>query len=40
MAPSSTGVVMVKAKCIEINNKQAILAQANPGAQPKLNNKQ
>jgi hypothetical protein len=34
------GLVMVEAKCIEVNNKQATLAQADPGAQPKLNNEQ
>jgi hypothetical protein len=32
------GLVMVEAKCIEVDNKQATLAQADPGAQPKLNN--
>lgn len=31
---------MVEAKCIEVDNKQATLAQADPGAQPKLNNEQ
>jgi hypothetical protein len=34
------GLVMVEAKCIEVDNKQASLAQADPGAQPKLNNEQ
>ena len=34
------GLVMVEAKCIEVDNKQATLAQADPGAQPKLNNEQ
>jgi hypothetical protein len=34
------GLVMVEAKCIEVDNKQAELAQADPGAQPKLNNEQ
>jgi hypothetical protein len=34
------GLVMVEAKCIEVDNKQAILAQADPGAQSKLNNEQ
>jgi len=31
---------MVEAKCIEVDNKQATLAQADPSAQPKLNNEQ
>jgi hypothetical protein len=31
---------MVEAKCIEVDNKQATLASADPGAQPKLNNEQ
>ena len=35
-----TGLVMVEAKCIEVDNKQATLAEADPGAQPKLNNEQ
>ncbi|KAE9374243.1 hypothetical protein N431DRAFT_455027 [Stipitochalara longipes BDJ] len=34
------GLVMVEAKCIEVDNKQATLAQTDPGAQPKLNNEQ
>jgi hypothetical protein len=34
------GLVMVEAKCIEVDNKQASLAQADPSAQPKLNNEQ
>jgi hypothetical protein len=34
------GLVMVEAKCIELDNKQAPLGQAEPGAQPKLNNEQ
>jgi hypothetical protein len=33
------GLVMVEAKCIEVDNKQATLAQAD-GAQSKLNNEQ
>ena len=33
------GLVMVEAKCIEVDNKQASLAQAN-GSQSKLNNEQ
>jgi hypothetical protein len=36
----NAGLVMVEAKCIEVDNKQATLAQADPGAQPKLNNEQ
>jgi hypothetical protein len=31
---------MVEAKCIEVDNKQATLASADPGTQPKLNNEQ
>jgi hypothetical protein len=31
---------MVEAKCIEVDNKQATLAQADHGTQPKLNNEQ
>ena len=31
---------MVEAKCIEVDNKQATLASADPGGQPKLNNEQ
>ncbi|PVH70137.1 hypothetical protein DL98DRAFT_578007 [Cadophora sp. DSE1049] len=34
------GLVMVEAKCIEVDNKQATLAQADPTSQPKLNNEQ
>ncbi|PVH80815.1 hypothetical protein DL98DRAFT_366408, partial [Cadophora sp. DSE1049] len=34
------GLVMVEAKCIEVDNKQAALAQADPASQPKLNNEQ
>ncbi|TVY68922.1 EST/SMG-like protein [Lachnellula suecica] len=34
------GLVMVEAKCIEVDNKQAALAQADAGAPPKLNNEQ
>jgi hypothetical protein len=33
------GLVMVEAKCIEVDNKQAALAQGHPASQPKLNNK-
>jgi hypothetical protein len=34
------GLAMVEAKCIEVDNKQAALAQADAGAAPKLNNEQ
>ncbi|RDL41591.1 TPR-like protein [Venustampulla echinocandica] len=34
------GLVMVEAKCIEVDNKQAALAQADAGNPPKLNNEQ
>lgn len=34
------GLVMVEAKCIEVDNKQATLFQADPTSQPKLNNEQ
>jgi len=34
------GLVMVEAKCIEVDNKQAALASVDPGAAPKLNNEQ
>ena len=34
------GLVMVEAKCIEVDNRQAALAQINPGSLPKLNNEQ
>jgi hypothetical protein len=34
------GLVMVEAKCIEVDNKQTTLAQADPGAQPKLDKEQ
>ena len=34
------GLVMVEAKCIEVDNKQATLAQADSSEQPKLNNEQ
>lgn len=34
------GLVMVEAKCIEVDNKQAALAQADTGVPPKLNNEQ
>lgn len=34
------GLVMVEAKCIEVDNKQATLAQTDTSAQPKLNNEQ
>ncbi len=34
------GLVIVGAKCIKVDNKQATLAQADPMAQPKLNNEQ
>jgi hypothetical protein len=34
------GLVMVEARIIEFDNKQATLAQADPEAQPKLNNEQ
>ncbi|ESZ94548.1 hypothetical protein SBOR_5038 [Sclerotinia borealis F-4128] len=34
------GLVMVEAKCIEVDNKQATLAQGDPPTQPKLNNEQ
>ncbi|ESZ90810.1 hypothetical protein SBOR_8815 [Sclerotinia borealis F-4128] len=33
-------LVIVEAKCIEVDNKQATLAQSNPSTQPKLNNEQ
>ncbi|CZS92380.1 uncharacterized protein RAG0_02797 [Rhynchosporium agropyri] len=32
--------LMVEAKCIEVDNKQATLTQADPTSQPELNNKQ
>ncbi|KAL2067550.1 hypothetical protein VTL71DRAFT_1975 [Oculimacula yallundae] len=31
------GLVMVEAKCIEVDNKEATLSQADPTSQPKLN---
>jgi hypothetical protein len=31
---------MAEAKCINVDNKQATLAKADPGARPKLNNEQ
>ncbi|KAL5329581.1 hypothetical protein ACEPPN_003095 [Leptodophora sp. 'Broadleaf-Isolate-01'] len=34
------GLVMVEAKCIEVDNKQATPTQADPTSQPKLNNEQ
>ncbi|KAI9649245.1 hypothetical protein NHQ30_001813 [Ciborinia camelliae] len=34
------GLVMVEAKCIEVDNKQATLAQGDPPTQPRLNNEQ
>ncbi|KAF4632065.1 hypothetical protein G7Y89_g6064 [Cudoniella acicularis] len=34
------GLVMVEAKCIEVDNKQAALAHADGGNPPKLNNEQ
>ncbi|KUJ09305.1 uncharacterized protein LY89DRAFT_690348 [Mollisia scopiformis] len=34
------GLVMVEAKCIEVDNKQAMLAQGDPQPPPKLNNEQ
>ncbi|KAE8454538.1 hypothetical protein EG329_000161 [Mollisiaceae sp. DMI_Dod_QoI] len=34
------GLVMVEAKCIEVDNKQATLAQGDPQPPPKLNNEQ
>ena len=34
------GLVMVEAKCVEVDNKQATLAQADSSSQPKLNNEQ
>jgi hypothetical protein len=34
------GLVMVEAKCIEVDNKQTTLASADPGTQSKLNNEQ
>jgi hypothetical protein len=34
------GLVMVEAKCIEVDNKQAALAQADAGNPPPLNNEQ
>ncbi|KAJ8069093.1 hypothetical protein OCU04_002766 [Sclerotinia nivalis] len=34
------GLVMVEAKCIEVDNKQATLTQGNPPTLPKLNNEQ
>lgn len=33
-------LVMVEAKCIDVDNKQATLSQADPTSQPKLNNEQ
>lgn len=34
------GLVMVEAKCIEVDNKQVTLAQEDPSTLPKLNNEQ
>jgi len=34
------GLVMVEAKCMEIDSKQATLASETPGVQPKLNHEQ
>ncbi|KAH8749310.1 hypothetical protein F5882DRAFT_488746, partial [Hyaloscypha sp. PMI_1271] len=34
------GLVLVEAKCIRVDDKQATLAQTGPQAQPKLNNEQ
>jgi hypothetical protein len=34
------GLVMVEAKCIEVDSRQAVLAQGDPASQPKLNNEQ
>lgn len=34
------GLVMVEARCIEVDNEQAALAQGDPQAQPKFNNEQ
>lgn len=34
------GLVMVEARCIEVDGKHATLAQADPTSQPKLNNEQ
>jgi hypothetical protein len=34
------GLMMVEAKCIEVDNKQAALTQADLGVHPKLNNEQ
>ncbi|KAH6704280.1 hypothetical protein BKA61DRAFT_636082 [Leptodontidium sp. MPI-SDFR-AT-0119] len=34
------GLMMVEAKCIEVDNEQATLAQADPTSQPRLNNQQ
>ena len=34
------GLIMVEAKCIEVDNKQAALALSDPGSLPKLNNDQ
>jgi hypothetical protein len=34
------GLVMVEAKCIEVDNKQAALTQSDPASPPKLNNEQ
>jgi hypothetical protein len=34
------GLVIAEAKCLEVDNKQATLAQADPGSQPRLNNEQ
>ncbi|KAK6594612.1 telomerase-binding protein EST1A protein [Botrytis cinerea] len=34
------GLVMVEAKCIEVDNKQATLVQGDPPTQPRLNNEQ
>jgi len=34
------GLVMVEAKCIEVDSKQTALTSADPGTQPELNNEQ
>ena len=35
------GLVMIEAKCVDVDNKQALAAQeAEPGRQSKLNNEQ
>lgn len=34
------GLLMVEAKCVEVDNNQATLTSADPGTQLKLNNEQ